>query len=212
MSALAPLRFLAHGLRNAKVVGSVWPSSKGLSRAMVAPIFAENLVHRDTPLRVLEVGAGTGPITEELVSRLLPGDTLDVVELNPEFCQVLREKFGAGPVVPEVHETGILEYEPGVRYDHVVSGLPLAMFSIDMVQRMYDKMFDLLEPGGTLIMFKYILGREALSTFGIGEGRRKARRLLELESILDAHQVERRTVPLNLPPAHVVVRKKPQPS
>lgn len=209
MAALAPLRFLAHGLRNSRQVGSVWPSSKLLSRAMVAPIFDENLVHRESPLRVLEVGAGTGPITEELVSRLLPGDTLDVVELNPEFCDVLRERFGAGPVVPTVHQISILDFQPGVRYDHVVSGLPLAMFPIQMVEQMYEKMFDLLEPEGTLIMFKYILGREALSTFGIGEGRRKARRLLEIERDLDSHRVERRTVPLNLPPAHVVVRKKP---
>jgi phosphatidylethanolamine/phosphatidyl-N-methylethanolamine N-methyltransferase len=209
MAALAPFRFLAQSLRNSRQIGSVWPSSKMLSRAMVRPIFDENLVHRDTPLRVLEVGAGTGPVTEELVSRLLPGDTLDVVELNSEFCTVLRDRFGGGPVVPSVHEVSILDFNPAYRYDHVVSGLPFAVFPIDVVEQMYDKMFDLLEPEGTLIMFKYLLGREALSTFGIGEERRKARRLMELEANLDSHRVEHRIVSMNLPPAHVVVRKKP---
>jgi phospholipid N-methyltransferase len=209
MSAFAPLRFFTESLRNQKVVGSLWPSSKGLSRAMVAPIFAESIQHRDKPLRVLEVGAGVGPITSELVDRLLPGDVFDVVELSPDFCQLLRDRFGAGAVVPTIHEVSILDYDPGYRYDHVVSGLPLANFSSAMVEQIYDQYFRLLEPGGTLIMFKYILGREALRTFGVGDNRKRAARLMELERELDRHQVDLRTVPLNFPPAHVVVRQKP---
>lgn len=205
----SPLRFLSESIRNQRTVGSLWPSSRGLSRAMVAPIFDENLAHRGTPLRVLEVGAGVGPITAELVDRLLPGDTLDVVELSPDFCRVLRERFGGGPVVPTVHEVSILDFAPGRTYDHVVSGLPLANFPIEMVERIYDRYFDLLEPGGTLIMFKYILGREALRTLGVGENRRRAARLMELEAALDRHQVDLKVVPLNFPPAHVVVRQKP---
>lgn len=207
MAPPSPLRFFQQSLQQTATVGAVWPSSRALSRAMVAPVFSS--VHRDGPLRVLEIGAGVGPVTEELVSRMLPGDRLDVVELNPEFCIVLRERFSGAQVPPTVHEVSILDFDPGIRYHHVVSGLPLANFPADMVEKIYARIFELLEPQGTFVMFEHVMGRELMNTFTTGQSRERIGKILEIEQSLQPLVVERRTVPLNVPPARVLVRRHP---
>lgn len=208
MAPPAPLRFLRQSISQAQTVGALWPSSRGLSRAMVEPVFAQAHTRRE-PLRVLEVGAGVGPVTEELVARLLPGDRLDVVELNPEFCQVLRERFAGAPVVPNVEQVSITEFAPGIRYHHIVSGLPLANFPAKLVEAVYARIFELLEPSGTFVMFEHVLGRELLNTFTAGEARDRIARILQIEAELEPLVVSSKTVPINVPPARVVVRRHP---
>ena len=202
-----PLRFLRQSFQQAGTVGAVWPSSRGLARAMVRPVFSS--VHRDGPLRVLEIGAGVGPVTEELVARLLPGDRLDVVELNPEFCMVLRERFAGAGVQPVVHQISILDFEPGIRYHHIVSGLPLANFPAEMVEKIYERIFALLEVNGSFVMFEHVMGREILNTFTPGQARQRIERILQIEESLEPLVLGRTTVPLNMPPARVLVRRHP---
>ena len=173
---------------------------------MVEPVFAQAHKHREA-LRVLEVGAGVGPVTEELVARLLPGDRLDVVELNPEFCLALHERFIGAQVPPNIHQVSITEFNPGIRYHHVVSGLPLANFPAKLVGAIYDKIFELLEPTGTFVMFEHVMGRELLNTFAAGEARDRIAQILQIEAELEPLVVDRKTVPLNVPPARVLVRK-----
>lgn len=207
MDPTRPLRFLRQSLNHSATVGAVWPSSRGLAQAMVQPVFSA--VHHDGPLRVLEVGAGTGPVTAELVARMLPGDRLDVVELNPEFCTVLRERFAGAEVEPSVHAVSILDFQPGVRYHHIVSGLPLANFPADLVEKIYAHLFELLEVGGSFVMFEHVLGRELLRTFTTGPARHRIQRIMALEASMEPLVLKKRTVPLNVPPARVLVRRHP---
>lgn len=204
MAPATPLRFLAQGLKNVGTVGAVWPSSRSLARAMVAPVFAQH----EGPVRVLEVGAGVGPVTAELVSRLQPGDSLDVVELNPEFCKVLRERFSGAVVEPRVHEMSVLDFGHGQSFHHVISGLPLASFPATLVEQIYARLFDLLAAGGTLTMFEHIGGRQLLRSVAPKRTRAEARKLHEIERRLEPFVESRKDVVLNVPPARVLVRRK----
>jgi len=196
--------FLKQGFTQRTTVGAVWPSSKGLSRAMARPAFAD----RQGPLHLLEVGAGVGPFTAELVARMEPEDRLDVVELNPEFCNKLRDRFGTHPQI-SIHEKSILDFGGDVVYDHIVSGLPLANFNPDIVEAIYRKFFELLRPGGTFIMFEHILGREALSTLGTPANKQRIRRVMEFEKQLQPLEVGRTNILFNVPPARVRIRRRP---
>lgn len=205
MGILDGIEFLRQGFIQSRSVGAVWPSSKGLSRAMAAPILADPR----RPLRILEVGAGVGPVTHQLVHGLLPGDTLDIVELSPEFCAILRKRFADAPIVPTVHQASILDHAPAQPYHHIVSGLPLANFPAEMVEAVYHKFFDLLEPGGTFVMFEHIGFRDALARVSVGEARRRIHRVLEFEKRLAPLQVGQQDVVFNVPPARVRVRRRP---
>jgi phosphatidylethanolamine/phosphatidyl-N-methylethanolamine N-methyltransferase len=205
MSLSDGLEFLKQGFRQRNSVGAVWPSSKSLARAMAAPILSDPR----HPLRILEVGAGIGPVTEQLTEGLLPEDTLDIVELSGDFCSILRNRFSHMPVRPTVHQVSILDYSAPLPYHHIVSGLPLANFSSDMVEAIYRKFFELLAPGGSFVMFEHILFREALSAMSVGETRKRIKRVIEFEKQLHTLQVGEKHVVFNVPPARVRVRLRP---
>ncbi|MFC5662139.1 class I SAM-dependent methyltransferase [Kitasatospora misakiensis] len=78
--------FASEALRTFRLTGAVAPSGAGLVDALVVPATSRP----DRPISVLEVGAGTGPVTRRLVQVLRAGDQLHVVEPNPRFAQRLR--------------------------------------------------------------------------------------------------------------------------
>lgn len=61
-------------------------------------------VRRGTePLRILEVGAGYGSVTEHLLPRLQPGDRYVFTDVSPFFLSRARERFAAWPGVTYEH-------------------------------------------------------------------------------------------------------------
>jgi SAM-dependent methyltransferase len=71
-----------------RVGGSAYDDFMGRYSVRLAPLFADFAgVHGG---RVLDVGAGTGALTGELVRR---GADVAAVEPSPEFCAALRERF-----------------------------------------------------------------------------------------------------------------------
>ena len=48
---------------------------------------------------MIELGPGTGPITEALVEHGVNPSRLVLVEFNPTFCQLLRQRFPEATVV-----------------------------------------------------------------------------------------------------------------
>ena len=78
---------------NAKSVATVAPSSRFLSRAILRGI------DWSKTQCVVELGAGTGPVTEQLVKAAPPDVRLVINEFDPDFCRVLKEKFPTADVV-----------------------------------------------------------------------------------------------------------------
>ncbi|HEX3150165.1 MAG TPA: NAD-binding protein [Gemmataceae bacterium] len=113
-------KFIAHGTS----IASFSPSSKFLARSMIRGI---DWVRAKC---VVELGAGTGPITRELVKAAQPGTKLVIVERDPDFCRLLREKFPGHDIVEgdacKLDE--ILAARGIANADHVISGLPLPSF------------------------------------------------------------------------------------
>ena len=68
--------------------GAVLPSGRSLCKALASQVGRDEVARR-----VLEVGPGTGAVTNEIIRRLGPNDRLDLVELNARFAAVLRERF-----------------------------------------------------------------------------------------------------------------------
>jgi phosphatidylethanolamine/phosphatidyl-N-methylethanolamine N-methyltransferase len=80
-------KFFRHGTR----IASVWPSSRFMARASIR--------HANfTSARcIVELGAGTGPITCEIVKRLNRPTRFLSLERDPDFVQVLKKRFPADP-------------------------------------------------------------------------------------------------------------------
>src|SRR5437016_2895055 len=80
--------FFRESRRHFHDTGSFLPSSRFLAQALVA-----ELKKKRGPGRILEVGPGTGSVTLQILKRLIPGDLVDLVELNSHFIGVLRKRF-----------------------------------------------------------------------------------------------------------------------
>src|SRR5437016_14298601 len=115
------MRFIRSWIEKPLSIGAVTPSGKVLARTMAA--YVDPAV--DGP--VIDLGPGTGPVTEALVAQGVDPARLVLVEFNPTFCRVLRQRYPTATVV-QGDAYGLkrllsqLLREPA---SAVVSGLPL---------------------------------------------------------------------------------------
>ena len=100
---------------------------------------------------IVELGAGTGPITTELVRRARPDTRLIAIELDPDFCGRLREKFPHVDIVEgDAARLNAILAERGIEHaDHVISGLPLPSFSPRLRDSIVQASAAALTPEGT---------------------------------------------------------------
>ncbi len=185
--------------------GAIAPSSRFVARALTGPF-----EKRTGPLRVLEIGPGTGAITRHIVNLLGPDDRLDLVELNEKFVAMLRHRLEHEPEFRAVadrvhlHSCAIQDFQAAEPYDFIISGLPINNFPADLVEEIFSIYFKLLAPHGQVSYFEYMYVRP-LRRLVSGSSERK--RLRELDRVispyLHRHRVRRNWIFVNLPPAWV---------
>ncbi|MFD9651388.1 class I SAM-dependent methyltransferase [Streptomyces mirabilis] len=137
-------------LRRPRLTGAVAPSSATLAQAMTAGL---DLEHADV---VVELGSGTGAITEAIRRRLAPGARLVAVELNPVFARRLADRY-EGSAVEVVHgsaeDLSALVPHP---VDAVVSGLPWTVMPHERQRRILDAVTGVLSADGRFSTFAYV--------------------------------------------------------
>ena len=87
------VRFIRSWLEKPLAIGAVTPSGRFLARTMA------RYVDTEIPGPVIELGPGTGPVTEALVARGVHPSRLVLVEFNPAFCRLLRSRYPEATVV-----------------------------------------------------------------------------------------------------------------
>jgi phosphatidylethanolamine/phosphatidyl-N-methylethanolamine N-methyltransferase len=144
-------RFLRSWLERPLVMGSVTPSGKMLARTMAA------YVDPRIPGPILELGPGTGPVTEALIRRGVAQDRLVLIEFNPEFCHLLTRRFPKATIIQgdayDLKETlsGILK-EPAAA---TVSSLPLFTKPMDQRLDLMEAAQEMMHPDAPFIQFTY---------------------------------------------------------
>ena len=189
--------------------GAIAPSSRFLARAQAEPL-ASFKARVGRPVRVLEVGPGSGAVTRRIVQLLEPDDTFDLVEINQAFADLLQRRFTDDPAFTtlsgsaRVHAVPLQEFSSEAPYDVIVSGLPMNNFSSELVEELFEAYFRLLAPEGTLSYFEYMCMRPLRK---LVSGRADRERVNRLAEIMGRHCRQRRMrtswVLVNLPPAWV---------
>lgn len=199
------VEFFRQYLRRFETTGAIAPSSRFLARALTRP-----LRERSEPIRVLEVGPGTGAVTRAIVRHIKPGDRFDLVEINERFAARLKERFAADPHYrqvadrADVHVCPLQEFAPGDPYDVIVSGLPFNNFPASLVEELLDLCLGMLNPGGTMSFFEYMYVRPVRRL--VSPSHEKTR-LAQIERVLQSrfakHRFHTDWVFVNVPPAWV---------
>jgi phosphatidylethanolamine/phosphatidyl-N-methylethanolamine N-methyltransferase len=198
--------FFREFLRNFHTTGAILPSGRALAKALSRYVAEPS----STPRRIVEVGPGTGAVTQHIIGALQPTDRLDLVELNESFVRLLEHRLQNDPhFQPAADRIRVLhcpveELSGGSTYDLIVSGLPLNNFSVDLVEKILKVLLNLLSPGGTLSFFEYIGMRRMKSVISNSAERQRLRGIrTAMHDVLKIHEIRRDAVWSNIPPAWV---------
>ena len=145
------VRFLRSWIEKPLHMGAVMPSGRLLARTMA------QYVERDSNGPVVELGPGTGAITNALIERGVDQKRLVLVEYNPGFCALLRDRYPHAKIVhgDAYRLRDSLGDVLGAPASAVVSGLPLVTKPMQIRLRLVRDAFLALAPGAPFVQFTY---------------------------------------------------------
>ena len=180
--------FLQEWLANPQRTGAVAPSSPRLAAAMA------RWLPTDPESYVLELGPGTGAVTEALLRHGLREDRLVAIEKNPKLAQLLRGRFPSACIIAgDAWQLDNLLRDlpkPVTSVGAVISSLPLLNFEPTQADALAQKIRAILSAGGKWVQYSYHLG------------------ILRHKSATHFRQLASKIIWLNIPPARVNVYQK----
>ena len=149
--------FLREWIANPQGTGSVAPSSPQLGAAMA------RWLPRNRDSYVLELGPGTGAVTEALLKHGLREDRLIAIEFNPNLAKLLRKRFSSAHIISgdawEL-DTLLAELPQPVQFvGAVISSLPLLNFPKEKADELAQKIRAVLEPRGRWVQYSYQIAK-----------------------------------------------------
>jgi phospholipid N-methyltransferase len=170
-----PVTFFKRFMASPVAVGAFLPTSLATARIMASPIPKGGTV--------LELGAGTGSITQGILERIGDPARLTSIEIDAELANEFKKNF---PLVNLTVTDAENILKRVASYDAIVSGVPFTVMSPAKRARMFDLITKRMKPDGVFIAIQYSLSS-----------------LHELKEYFD--RVRIRFSPLNVPPAVVYV-------
>lgn len=143
--------FFRQWLRSPKSMGAVIPSSRVLARAVT------EAVHWRPGQHVIELGAGTGAISQGLIDSGLPPEALMMIELDRPLFEYLRERFPAVRVVngDATRLSDILGQQGITEVGTVISGLPMVTMPLAFQRAVIHQSLEVLGADGRLLQYSY---------------------------------------------------------
>jgi phosphatidylethanolamine/phosphatidyl-N-methylethanolamine N-methyltransferase len=145
------VRFLRSWIEKPLHMGAVMPSGKVLARTMA------QYVDIDSEGPVVELGPGTGAITSALIDHGIDQKRLVLVEYNPGFCALLRDRYPLAKVVQgDAYALRDSLWDVlSMPASAIVSGLPLVTKPMLTRLKLIRDAFLALAPGAPFVQFTY---------------------------------------------------------
>ena len=156
-----PIAFLKGFLERPKQVGSIIPSSRWMERRITRTAELANA------RLVIELGPGTGGTTRALLQAMRSDATLLAIEINPGFCDLLRETIDDRRLI--VHEGSAAEIDDALTKheldapDVVLSGIPFSTMPRALGLAILHSVRESLAPGGRFVAYQF---RDVVHTLG----------------------------------------------
>lgn len=144
-------RFIKTWLENPRGTGAISPSSRALSRAIARE------VDPALPGPVIELGPGTGPVTDALIRRGIAPERLILVEYEAAFCRLLARRYPACRIIQGDAYSLDRTLRPFLQMPAaaIVSGLPLLNRPEYQRLALLADAFALMCPGAPFVQFTY---------------------------------------------------------
>ncbi len=137
---------------NIKTTGAITETSIFVAREITKHI------NPDRPQLILEVGAGYGNVTREILKKMHPDSKLFSVELNTKFCLKIEETIN-DPRLTVINDSAenFETYLPKQKIDAIISTLPFTFFSTQLAQSILSKFKNHLSTDGEFSQVYYSL-------------------------------------------------------
>ena len=136
---------------NPKRMGALFPSFTRTAK-MLAGIIKDN-----ENVRVVELGAGTGPVTDQIIASGVREDNFYTVEFDPKLCATIQARH-PGLHILNIDAATMIEHLPKAfvgNTDYVISTLPLIVLGKEKAKEIINSIFAVLKPGGVYIQITY---------------------------------------------------------
>ena len=181
------LLLFSNFIKNPSEVGAVAPSSRFLTKEIIGSIDFK------MSKNIIELGPGVGTFTKAILKKAKPETRLLCFEVNKKFCRYMAKNISDKRL--KIVNAGAEEISVNLKKfkmkdaDCIVSGLPFQNFSVAKKARLLQEINNSLSDEGKFILFQYTNGLSKM-----------------LESYFS--KVNRKFVPLNVPPSFVYVCEK----
>lgn len=146
------LALLRQFLKNPRGTASIAPSSRQLADLMASAI-PEDADH------IIELGAGTGVITEAILRRRFPRSALYVVEMNPVLHKLLLSHFtGVHVACGDARNLALMTRDwrnDRANVGAICSSLGLLTMDRNIRDEILAAAFSVLRPGGVFVQYTY---------------------------------------------------------
>jgi phospholipid N-methyltransferase len=178
------LLFARNFFRHPRMLGSIIPSSRFLTRQLLQP------VHWGRARVLVEYGPGVGNITQEVLRHMRPDAKLVAIEMNADFVSHLNSTI-SDPRLQVVQGSAadvdlILKRLGLTRADYIIAGIPFSTIAPAERAKILRKSAAVLAPGGAFLLYQF-----------------SGRILAELRGVFG--YVGRQFQPLNVLPAHLFI-------
>ncbi len=150
-AAQGPVLFWQRSIKNPRQVCSLFPSSPFVGRAMTTALGDRTESH------IIELGAGTGAVTKQLIRNGVQPEKLTLIEIDGHLGGHLRRRFpGTDVVIGSAEDLAKLWQERnGGSVGAIVSTLPMRLFSKKVIYLVMKNSLEVLVDGGMFIQFTY---------------------------------------------------------
>lgn len=186
MANMGNIEFFRESLRNIRTTGTITRSSRSLCKNM-----AKHVNYKEAKFLV-ELGAGDGVITKHILKKMKSDARLLCFEVNAEFCKQLRAINDPRLIVIEDSAENLEKHLREHKFkdiDSVISAIPFVSLPDELGLAIIGECEKFLKKGGLFIQVHYSLLAKKFYQKVFGN-------------------VDVNFVPINIPPAFVLVSEK----
>lgn len=197
-------QFISEAVTSFKNTGSIFPTSKWAAKELTSPLRA---VASKSNRNILELGPGTGSVTERILKDMREDDTLFICELNPKFMKVLKKNLEKNENYWRHKERvtfflgAAQDIDVEKKFDVVVCALPFLNFDKETVKSIFSNIRKISSTNAVMTYYEYI-GMRRLSKY-IPERQDRVKELEPVFRHIDLAKTNKKRIWLNMLPVNI---------